>query len=338
MGKRVHRPEIYKRIIELAQSPTPFPEIRKRLGLSPSLFTYYVKKMEKEGLVEVIRAYPKLLHATPKAKSKLAKGEFQTFVGGQSDAPHPTRLHATQVIIPVLQEGRPLPIEKEIDMRGWSRKILKEDLPADATVEIMDTKEGKKVRLYIHNVVLPPGADKFDFATKVLMKIIYVVNTYFLRSGWLLDIFHYQIVNQELETGMPELKKGGQEPKKVRVYLGRKAKAVDGSHMNQDAWVEVGTDSIKKGIPDRETNDRTHEEKWALLPEVVHDEIAPTLRTLAMDTAPVLKTLKEELEVHLSAVEGINLGVNTLNKLLHRLNLLLEEQNRALKELKRTKG
>ena len=319
---------IYIRILKLIEEGKTRPEIQKALSLKPQTAQYYLNKLEKLGMIKVIHSYPRTYELTPKGKRALVEGDIQLKSVRPSDAPLPrgkkVRIHAVQILIPVLKKGQDLPLKKEINLRGWVQRIVNIEavgIPMDATVEITT----KNVRVYLHTVEIPQNLTALMRFSEYVGKIVNVVATVFRAYGWTLDVINYRVVNQHLEQTAEEYEsvaEGG-----VEIDLNRKARAVTGNEMEQKA--KAWTDK-SPGTLTIETNDRLYEEKLLRMPENV-EEIKNMVVALSKHAIPVLDRLRDDLEAHLGAVKSIDLGIQqfnlqvvTMNKLLHRTNLLLE--------------
>lgn len=299
--------DIYRRVLEYVQAhpeDASLPAIRKALGLSPQLLNYYIRRLERDGYIEVLRTYPRFVRITPRGKKALYRGELKEPSGGQAGT---ARVHALQILIPILRRGDNIS-GREVKMKAWARKVLDVDIP-DVTIE--DT--GKNLRVYVHDLIMPRNKRGFEYITQAVTRLLYAINAYFSQRGWVLDIFHYRVVNQHIENLSPEHEKAASQG--VTVDLGRPALDIlRREPMNQPAkaWLDASS-----GILSIETDDRLYEEKLIMMPEHV-DRMARTV-------LPLLQQLHEDLQLHLEAVQQIAMGQNTLNKLLHRLNLLLEK-------------
>jgi predicted transcriptional regulator len=329
MGRGISRKEVYVNILKLIEEGKTRPEIQSILGLYPTKAQYYLNRLESWGFIKTIRSYPRTYELTPKGKRALLEGDIQLKTLRPSGAPLPrgkkVRIHAVQILIPVLKRGQDLPLKKEINLRGWVQRIVNMEavgIPLDATVEITT----KNVRVYLHSVEIPQNLTALMKFSEYVGKIVNVVATVFRAYGWALDVINYRVVNQHLEQTAEEYEEvaeGG-----VEIDLNRKAKAVTGNEMEQKA--KAWTDK-SPGALTIETNDALYEEKLLRMPENV-DEIKKMVVALSKHAIPVLDTLREELEAHLGAVKSIDLGIQqfnlhvvTMNKLLHRLNLILEK-------------
>jgi len=326
--------DTYLQILKLIEDGKTRPEIQKTLGLYPTKAQFYFSRLEKWGFIKTIRSYPRIYVLTPKGKRALLEGDIQLKTLRPSGGPLPrgkkVRIHAVQILIPVLKQGQNLPLKKEINLRGWVQRIVNMEavgIPMDATVEITT----KNVRVYLYSVEIPQNLTALMKFSEYVGKVVNVVATVFRAYGWVLDVINYRVVNQHLEQTAEEYEsvaEGG-----VEIDLNRKAKAVTGNEMEQKA--KAWTDK-SPGTLTIETNDALYEEKLLRMPENV-EEIKNMVVALSKHAIPVLDTLREDLEAHLGAVKSIDLGIQqfnlqvvTLNKLLHRLNLTLEKLERKI--------
>ena len=329
MGRGLSKAATYRRILEYIHrhpEDATLPAIRKALGLSPQLLNYYVRRLERMGYIEVIRAYPRILRITPAGKKALYNGELKESTGRQSGRPTPSiRLHAVQVVIPVIKKGKEIG-GKDVKMKGWARKILDTNIP-DVTAECYEADGKPYIRLFIHDLIAPRTAQGLVELQNMLTRILYVANAYFTKRGWLLDIFHVKEIHRHIENQLPEYEDKAEGH--VTVTLPRKARSfLTGEETDHQAHAWLDRSKGPLGV---ESDDRLYEERLILMPETV-DRIDKVVTALAADTAPLLRQLHDDLGMHLEAVQQIAMGQTTLNKLLHRMNLLLEKLDRRLSE------
>jgi DNA-binding Lrp family transcriptional regulator len=292
MPRRDSKTDTYMRILRLVKEGASRPEIEKALGLYPSKAQYYLARLEKAGLIRTIRSYPRTYELTAKGLRVLLQGDLQVKTVRPTGAPGPkqVRVHAVQIIIPVLKQGETLPMKKEIPLKGWVQRIVDiSDLgiDLDATIEITS----KHVRVYVHSFNVKQSVQGWVQVAEYIGKIVNVVWFAMRRYGWDIDNIHYKVVNQHLENPAPEYEKVAQG--EVETHLGRQATSIAGNTMNQPA--KAWTDK-SPGVLTMETNDALYEQKLLLMPEYVdamYNKVVPLMDEYNKNIALHLDTLRE---------------------------------------------
>ncbi|MEE9364789.1 MAG: winged helix-turn-helix transcriptional regulator [Cellulophaga sp.] len=266
----------YLKLLSFIEEDHSKSEIARFLKVSPTAVGKRIKRLVKYGYItEDTKGWIHILKLTPKGIVSKNRGSLtlSRYVRERRGRPKkmgpPPKgmivLQNLQILIPILKEGRPLPIKKTNDLNNWTQKLLDLPAPIPATVELTT----QNVRLYAHRIYVSRGyAGYLELSQKVLNTVT-MVRSCLAQFGWIIDDVRINMVNQEIATTMPEF--DHLNLTQTEIYLGRKAKDLQGKDMGQEArvWMDWSEKKLPSGKIDRtlefETNDAEYAQDLQLM-------------------------------------------------------------------------
>jgi len=238
--------------------------IARALGMSRQLVGYYLKKLEKEGLIKrELRTSFISYQLTEKGKDfhRKLRGVLQS-----KNFSLPTmeelRLHNLAIKFPLLKDNPEFEWERANDrIRNWVERY-KTFPQMDITLK----KTTRSIILYLHQF---NAKDYSEFLNRLMLSIL-AIYSYLKRHDIDIDIFNAKVISQHLAITMnrkleESIKKViGNRKVTIEKDLNRKAKSIYPSDLRAKAWIDWRLGRMELG-----TNDLEYMENFILMPERV---------------------------------------------------------------------
>lgn len=292
--------ELRKKLLELANKGLSQSNIAKELSVSPTAILKNFRRLEKDGLVNIIHGKPTFYKLTENGKLTLSSLPVK-------DKPFLDKtisLHDFKVLIPILEHGKLTLDKKEVQINNWTKEYYNIDLPTKVTLEITT----KSAILHFHETQIPRSLGATRAITEFAMKGMVAISSLLGSRGFKLDIMNARVISQHFATKTAkEIDEQVAKGTVFKVNMDRQASSISGNLKQEaSAWVDRS-----EGKLEVETNDLTYEEQLIKMPIWVKEmratitELNLKLDTIGMALNTTIKKPKEEsVSIPLSNNDG----------------------------------
>jgi len=355
---RKQNPNQKKQLLELLEEGNCGKEISKILNISQAAVSKRISALEKANLISSDGGSPKFYKLTQLGKINLKSLRVRPSVSQKKDTPNfrsnkqinsednikkTTQtsyildkimvIHDYKIKFKILQHGQ-IPaggISKKV--KGWTKHFYDFNKPRKIRIEITTDS----MIIYATDLKLSMNQPYENFMVIVHAQILAKITEFSKKNGYILDYQNPKVISQHNATKVsPTIDK--KIPKHIQhtLRLGRPAESMTGQ-MNQEAQV-WGDKS--RGLWELETNDMHYAKLMQEVPLRIKniDENVIELKSAMKELGEFNQAIElytKQINLHLSAINGIKEGVQTMNQNQIQFNNLLNRFTSILEKLEK---
>lgn len=248
--------ELRMKLLELANKGLCQSAIAKELSVSPTAILKNFRRLEADGLIQIIKGRPTFYKLTD-------NGRINLFSLHKKDKPfteNKISLHDFKLLIPIVKHGNfTLSSEKKVKINNWTKKYYNIELPTKLTLEITT----KSAILHFKETQIPRSLGITRAISEFTMKGMVAVASMLGSHGFKLDLMNARVINQHIASKTAK-EIDEQVPKSTvfKMGLNRQAETITGK-MDAEATAWIDRSQTRLEI---ETNDLLYEEKLITMP------------------------------------------------------------------------